>query len=66
MFLAYPYHSFDYVIDLLKTAALDPHVTKIKICLYRVARDSRVIDALVKRCAQRQTSTGSGGACRPL
>ena len=45
--LYYPYHPFDYVIDLLKTAALDPQVTDIKICLYRVARDSRVIDALV-------------------
>ncbi len=47
LFLYYPYHPFDYAIDLLKTAALDPQVTKIKICLYRVARDSRVIDALV-------------------
>ncbi len=47
VFLYYPYHPFDYVIDLLKTAALDPNVTKIKICLYRVARHSRVIDALV-------------------
>ena len=47
VFLYYPYHPFDYVIDMLKTAALDPHVSKIKICLYRVARDSRVIDALV-------------------
>jgi polyphosphate kinase len=47
VFLYYPYHPFDYVIDLLKTAALDPNVSKIKICLYRVAKDSRVIDALV-------------------
>jgi polyphosphate kinase len=45
--LYYPYHPFDYVIDLLKTAALDPQVIELKICLYRVARDSRVIDALV-------------------
>ena len=47
VFLYYPYHPFDYVIDLLKTAALDPEVTDIKICLYRVAKNSRVIDALV-------------------
>ena len=47
VFLYYPYHSFDYVVDMLKTAALDPQVNKIRICLYRVARDSRVIDALV-------------------
>jgi polyphosphate kinase len=47
VFLYYPYHPFDYVVDLLKTAALDPRVTDIKICLYLVAKDSRVIDALV-------------------
>ncbi len=47
VFLYYPYHPFDYVVDLLKTAALDPQVSKLKICLYRVARDSRIIDALV-------------------
>jgi polyphosphate kinase len=47
VFLYYPYHPFDYVVDLLKSAALDPQVTNIKICLYRVARNSRVIDALV-------------------
>jgi polyphosphate kinase len=47
VFLYYPYHRFGYVIDLLKTAALDPQVNRIKICLYRVAKDSRVIDALV-------------------
>ncbi|MEM9255435.1 MAG: polyphosphate kinase 1 [Pseudomonadota bacterium] len=47
VFLYYPYHPFDYVIDLLKTSALDPSVKRISICLYRVAKDSRVIDALV-------------------
>lgn len=47
VFLYYPYHPFDYVTDLLKTAAIDPNVTDIKICLYRVAKDSRVIDALL-------------------
>ncbi len=45
--LYFPYHRYSSVIDLLKTAALDPNVVRIKICLYRVARDSRVIDALV-------------------
>jgi polyphosphate kinase len=47
VFLYYPYHPFDYVTDLLKTAALDPSVTDIKICLYRVAEDSRIVDALL-------------------
>lgn len=49
--LYYPYHPFDYIIDLLKTAALDPLVVSIKICLYRVARESRVVDALVNAVA---------------
>ena len=45
--LYFPYHSFDYISDLLKTAALDPKVTHIRICLYRVAKSSRVCDALI-------------------
>jgi polyphosphate kinase len=45
--LYYPYHPFAYATDLLKTAALDPQVTHIKICLYRVAKNSRICDALV-------------------
>jgi polyphosphate kinase len=45
--LYYPYHPFDYVIDLLKTAAMDPQVESISICLYRVARESRIVDALL-------------------
>lgn len=45
--LYYPYNSFGYVIDLLKTAAIDPAVKSIRICLYRVASKSRVVDALL-------------------
>lgn len=45
--LYYPYNSFNTVIDLLKTAAIDPAVKKISISLYRVASNSRVVDALL-------------------
>ena len=45
--LYYPYHPFDYVVDVLKTAAIDPSVTAIKICLYRVASNSQIVDALI-------------------
>lgn len=45
--LYYPYHSFDIVINLLKTAAIDPAVREIKICLYRAAKNSRIVDALL-------------------
>lgn len=44
--LNYPYHSYDYVIRLLREAAKDPNVTTIKITLYRVATKSAVVAAL--------------------
>ena len=45
--LCFPYHPFDYIVDVLKTAALDPDVSAIKICLYRTATNSRVAEALI-------------------
>ncbi len=45
--LFFPYHSFDYIIDLLREASLDPFVTSIQITLYRLARNSSVINALL-------------------
>ena len=45
--LHYPYHSFNHVVKLLETAALDPAVKFIKISLYRVAKHSHIVDALV-------------------
>lgn len=44
--LNFPYHSFDSVIDLLREAAIDPHVISIKITCYRLASRSKVINAL--------------------
>jgi polyphosphate kinase len=45
--LFFPYHSFDYMIDLLREASIDPHVTSIQITLYRLATNSSVINALL-------------------
>jgi polyphosphate kinase len=45
--LHFPYHSFDTIIDLLREAAMDPNVTTIKITAYRLARNSRIINALI-------------------
>ena len=42
-----PYHSFHHIIDLLREAAIDPRVRSIQMTLYRVARDSAVVNALV-------------------
>ena len=48
VFLHHPYNSFEPVIKLLYEAAEDPNVLSIKITLYRTAKNSRVIDALLK------------------
>ena len=48
IFLHHPYNSFDPVIKLLNEAADDPNVLSIKITLYRTAKNSGVIDALLK------------------
>lgn len=45
--LHYPYHTFQYVLDLLRHASIDPRVRSIKITLYRVAKNSSVVSALI-------------------
>jgi len=45
--LHFPYQKFDYVVDLLREAAIDPKVTTIKINVYRVAKNSQVMNALM-------------------
>ena len=42
----FPYHSFDYIIDIIREAAIDPKVELIKMSLYRVAKKSKIIKAL--------------------
>lgn len=46
--LSYPYESIKPFIRLLDEAAADDSVMSIKITLYRVARDSKVIETLIK------------------
>jgi polyphosphate kinase len=45
--LAFPYQSFNHVIDFLREAAITPKVESIHITLYRLAKDSKVVTALV-------------------
>jgi polyphosphate kinase len=45
--LNFPYHSFNSVIDLLREAAVDPNVINIKITCYRLADQSKIINALI-------------------
>lgn len=46
--LYFPYHSYDYIINAIEQAASDPDVRSIKITQYRVAKDSKIVNALVK------------------
>ena len=45
--LTYPYQSFDHIIDFLREASVDPKVQSIKITLYRVAKNSSIVQALI-------------------
>ncbi len=45
--LCFPFNTFDHIIDLLQEASLDPNVKSIQITLYRIARNSSVINALL-------------------
>lgn len=45
--LSYPFESIRPFLHMLMEAALDPNVVSIKITLYRVASNSKVVDALI-------------------
>ena len=45
--LHHPYNTIDPLLDLLDQAAEDPHVLSIKLTIYRVAKNSRVVNALL-------------------
>ncbi len=43
-----PYHSYESVIQFFEEASMDPNVTHIKIIQYRVAKESRIMNALME------------------
>ena len=45
--LHYPYHKFKYMTEMLRQASFDPAVSSIKMNIYRVASQSRVVDSLI-------------------
>ena len=45
--LFYPYESIRPLLRLLQEAGQDPHVVSIKMTLYRVAHNSKIVEALV-------------------
>ncbi|MDR2762754.1 MAG: polyphosphate kinase 1 [Planctomycetaceae bacterium] len=45
--LHYPYQPFQYIIDLLREASIDPAVRAIKMTIYRAAKNSAIVNALI-------------------
>lgn len=45
--LHFPYQTFNHVLDFLREAAIDPQVKEIGLTIYRVAPDSKVVNALL-------------------
>lgn len=46
--LHHPYNTIEPLLDLLEQAAEDTHVLSIKLTIYRLAKNSRVVDALLQ------------------
>ncbi len=47
LLLNYPYDSFKPFVNLIREASEDKYVTSIRLTLYRVGRESRLIDSLI-------------------
>ena len=55
--LHFPYQTFNHFIDFLREAAIDPQVKEIGITIYRVASESKVINALLNAVRNGKTVT---------
>lgn len=45
--LYYPYHTFNHITELVRQASFDPKVRSIKINIYRVAKNSKLMNSLI-------------------
>ncbi|MGF1738265.1 polyphosphate kinase 1 [Photobacterium satsumensis] len=45
--LYYPYHTFNHMTELVRQASYDPKVRSIKINIYRVAKNSQIIESMI-------------------
>ena len=64
--LSYPYQSIRPFITMLKKAAQDPEVISIKMTLYRMARESQIVQALMEAAENGKEVVAAGGAACPL
>jgi len=55
--LHFPYYSYEPVVKLLEEAATDPAVSQIRITLYRVASNSRIVNALITAAKNKKRVT---------
>ena len=56
-FIHVPYHSFDAYLRFLREAAVNPDVKSIKTTLYRLAKDSKVIESLIMAAKNKKKVT---------
>ena len=53
LLLSYPYESMKPFLTMLHEAAVDPKVVSIKMTLYRLAKDSKVVDVYKRQFLHR-------------
>ena len=52
--LSFPHQSFKYIIDFLREASIDPNVKTISMTIYRIGKNSNVINALINAARNRK------------
>lgn len=55
--LYYPYHTFDHITEFVRQASFDPKVRSIRINIYRVAKNSKLMNSLIDAVHNGKTVT---------